>query len=100
MWGGPMSPGSAYVLLHHRMGEIDGVSGGWGFVRGGMGGVSRAIAASARAAGAEVRTEAEVAALDLRDRRGTRVTLVDGTSPQAGGGPSAGPPPGRAHPRW
>ena len=32
-----MSPGSAYVLLHHRMGEIDGVTGGWGFVRGGWG---------------------------------------------------------------
>jgi phytoene dehydrogenase-like protein len=70
MWGGPMSPGSAYVLLHHRMGEIDGVTGGWGFVRGGMGGVSEAIAASARAAGAEIRTNAEVGVIDVRDGLG------------------------------
>jgi phytoene dehydrogenase-like protein len=79
MWGGPMSPGSAYVLLHHRMGEIDGVTGGWGFVRGGMGGVSEAIAASARAAGAEIRTNTEVAAIDVSGGRTTGVTLADGT---------------------
>ena len=84
MWGGPMSPGSAYVLLHHRMGEIDGVTGGWGFVRGGMGGVSEAIAASARAAGAEIRTNAEVAAIDVAGGRTTGVTLADGTSVEAG----------------
>ena len=84
MWGGPMSPGSAYVLLHHRMGEIDGVSGGWGFVRGGMGGVSEAIAASARAAGAAIRTGAEVAAIDVKDGRTTGVTLADGTTFEAG----------------
>jgi len=84
MWGGPMSPGSAYVLLHHRMGEIDGVTGGWGFVRGGMGGVSEAIAASARAAGAEIRTNAEVAAIGVVGVRTTGVTLSDGTSIEAG----------------
>jgi phytoene dehydrogenase-like protein len=84
MWGGPMSPGSAYVLLHHRMGEIDGVTGGWGFVRGGMGGVSEAIAASARAAGAETRTNAEVAAIDVAGGRATGVTLTDGTRIEAG----------------
>jgi phytoene dehydrogenase-like protein len=84
MWGGPMSPGSAYVLLHHRMGEIDGVTGGWGFVRGGMGGVSEAIAASARAAGAEVRTNAEVASIGVKDGRTTGVTLRDGTIFEAG----------------
>jgi len=84
MWGGPMSPGSAYVLLHHRMGEIDGVTGGWGFVRGGMGGVSEAIAASARAAGAEIRTNAQVAAIDVAGGRATGVTLVDGTRIEAG----------------
>src|SRR5829696_7245470 len=84
MWGGPMSPGSAYVLLHHRMGEIDGVTGGWGFVRGGMGGVSDAIAASARAAGAEIRTNAEVAAIGVVGVRTTGVTLSDGTSIEAG----------------
>ncbi|MDP9479904.1 MAG: NAD(P)/FAD-dependent oxidoreductase, partial [Actinomycetota bacterium] len=85
MWGGPMSPGSAYVLLHHRMGETDGVTGGWGFVRGGMGGVSEAIAASARAAGAEIRTSAEVVAVDVSEGgRATGVTLADGTTLEAG----------------
>jgi phytoene dehydrogenase-like protein len=79
MWGGPMSPGSAYVLLHHRMGEVDGVTGGWGFVRGGMGGVSEAIAKSARAAGAQIRTGAEVMSIDVSDGRTTGVTLADGT---------------------
>jgi phytoene dehydrogenase-like protein len=83
MWGGPMSPGSAYVLLHHRMGEIDGVTGGWGFVRGGMGGVSEAIAASARAVGTEIRTNAEVAAIDVKGGRATGVTLADGTRIEA-----------------
>src|ERR687893_2362338 len=92
MWGGPMSPGSAYVLLHHRMGEIDGVTGGWGFVRGGMGGVSEAIAASARAAGAEIRTNAEVAAIDVTGGRATGVTLADGNTLQAGGGVFRAPP--------
>ena len=79
MWGGPMSPGSAYVLLHHRMGDAHGVIGGWSFVRGGMGGVSEAIAKSARAAGADIRTGAEVASIDVSDARATGVTLVDGT---------------------
>ena len=59
-------PGTAYVLLHHRMGDADGASGGWGFVRGGMGALWEAIAASARAAGAEIWTEAEVASIDTR----------------------------------
>jgi phytoene dehydrogenase-like protein len=62
------------------MGEIDGVTGGWGFVRGGMGGVSDAIAASARVAGAEIRTNAEVVAIDVAGGRATGVTLTDGTS--------------------
>jgi phytoene dehydrogenase-like protein len=84
MWGGPMSPGSAYVLLHHRMGEIDGVTGGWGFVRGGMGGVSEAIAASARAVGTVIRTNAEVAAIDVKGGRATGVTLADGARIEAG----------------
>ena len=84
MWGGPMSPGSAYVLLHHRMGETDGVTGGWGFVRGGMGGVSEAIASSARAAGAEIRTDAEVVSVDVSGGRATGVTLADGTTLEAG----------------
>lgn len=83
MWGGPMSPGSAYVLLHHRMGEVEGVTGGWGFVRGGMGAISEAIAASARAAGAVIKTEAEVASIDVSGETSTGVTLADGTTIRA-----------------
>ena len=58
--GGPRSPGTAYVLLHHVMGGVDGHRGLWGFVRGGMGTISSSIAAAARAAGAEIRANAPV----------------------------------------
>ena len=58
---GPRSPGTAYVLLHHYMGELDGVFRAWGFAKGGNGSVSAAIAAAARAAGAEIRCNAAVA---------------------------------------
>jgi phytoene dehydrogenase-like protein len=78
MWGGPMSPGSAYVLLHHRMGEVDGVGGCWGFARGGMGAISAAIAASAREAGARIETSCEVASIEVADGRVRGVTLADG----------------------
>ncbi len=80
MWGGPMSPGSAYVLLHHRMGSVDGVGGCWAFARGGMGAISEAIAASARAAGVTVLTSAEVASIDVSPSGGrvAGVTLSDG----------------------
>jgi phytoene dehydrogenase-like protein len=78
MWGGPMSPGSAYVLLHHRMGEVDGVGGCWGFARGGMGAISEAIAASAREAGVVIETNASVASIDVADGRVRGVTLADG----------------------
>src|SRR6185503_10824598 len=57
---GPATPGTAYVLMHHVMGGVGGVRGLWGFVGGGMGALSEALAASARAAGAEIRTNAEV----------------------------------------
>src|SRR3712207_5511190 len=80
MWGGPMSPGSAYTLLHHRMGDANDVTGGWGFVRGGMGALSEAIAGAARAAGVEIRTEAEVARIGVNGNgRATGVVLADGT---------------------
>lgn len=78
IWGGPMSPGSAYVLLHHRMGEVDGVTGCWGLVRGGMGAVSEAIAGAARAAGVDIETNAEVASIDVAAGRASGVTLADG----------------------
>jgi len=77
-WGGPMSPGSAYVLLHHRMGDVV-PHGGWAFVRGGMGALSAAIASSARAGGAEIRTGAEVARVFVGAGRARGVELADGT---------------------
>src|ERR1700761_5788137 len=58
---GPRSPGSAYVLLHHYMGEIDGAFRAWGFQKGGTGGISESIAGAARRLGAEVRLNAKVA---------------------------------------
>jgi phytoene dehydrogenase-like protein len=82
-WGGPRTPGTAYVLLHHRMGEVAGLRGGWGFVRGGMGALSEAIASAARAAGAEVRTDAEVAQVNVHGSHAVGVTLKDGTSLRA-----------------
>ncbi len=80
---GVRSPGTAYVLLHHYMGEIDGAFRAWGIPRGGTGGVSLAIASAARAQGAEVRTEAEVARIDVQGGRATGVTLVSGEELQA-----------------
>jgi len=78
-WCGPMSPGSAYVLLHHWMGEIDGHEGAWGWVHGGMGALSRALADAARAAGAEVRAEAPVRRVLVDGGRARGVELEDGT---------------------
>jgi phytoene dehydrogenase-like protein len=78
MWGGPMSPGSAYVLLHHRMGEVDGVGGCWGFARGGMGAISEAIASAAREAGVTIETDADVVSIDVSGGRARSVTLADG----------------------
>jgi phytoene dehydrogenase-like protein len=80
VWAGPRTPGTAYNLLHHELGELDGVGGAWGHVRGGMGAISEAIAASARASGAVVRTDAPVASIDVRDGRVYGVTLDDGES--------------------
>jgi phytoene dehydrogenase-like protein len=82
-WAGPRTPGTAYVLLHHRMGEVSGQRGGWAFVQGGMGALSEAIAASARSSGAEVRTDAEVIRIDVQGGRATGVTLGDGTELRA-----------------
>src|SRR5580704_1827152 len=75
----PSMPGTAYVLFHHVMGETNGVRGVWGYVRGGMGGISNALAASAKAHGAEIRTNAPVAKLLIRDGRVGGVVLEDGT---------------------
>jgi phytoene dehydrogenase-like protein len=75
---GPRSPGSAYVLLHHYMGEIDGAFRAWGFQKGGTGAISEAIASAARAAGAEIRTGAEVTRVSVRHGRATGVILAGG----------------------
>jgi phytoene dehydrogenase-like protein len=83
VWAGPRTPGTAYNLLHHALGEIDGISGGWGQVIGGMGAISTAIARSAEAAGAVIRTDAEVASIDIRDGRAIGVTLADGSELRA-----------------
>jgi len=77
-WAGPRSSGTAYVTLHHHIGDTDGQAGAWGFPRGGMGGVTRALAAAARSLGAEIRTDAEVARIRTRAGRVTGVTLATG----------------------
>src|SRR5436190_4785545 len=81
---GPRSPGTAYVLLHHYMGEIDGAFRAWGIPRGGTGGVSNAIGDAARAFGAEIRTEAPVAEIRTRGGRAVGVTLESGEEIDAG----------------
>ncbi len=77
-WAGPRSPGTGYVMLHHHIGGVDGQSGAWGFPRGGMGGVTSALHAAARAAGAKIRTGAEVARIRTVGDRVTGVTLANG----------------------
>ena len=61
-------PGTAYVLFHHVMGETNGKRGVWSYVRGGMGGLTQALAAAAKDLGVEIRTEAEVARILTRRR--------------------------------
>ncbi|MFD0555941.1 phytoene desaturase family protein [Stackebrandtia endophytica] len=77
-WAGPRSAGSAYVMLHHHVGDLDGTTGAWGFPRGGMGGVTQALARSARAYGAKIRTLAEVAKINVADGTVTGVSLANG----------------------
>ena len=83
VWAGPRTPGTAYNLLHHELGEIDGVPGQWGHVKGGMGAISAALARSAESAGAIVRTGAAVRSIDVRDGRVVGVTLAGGEEVQA-----------------
>src|SRR5260221_8719918 len=75
---GVRSPGTAYVLLHHYMGEIDGAFRSWGLSRGGTGSISNAIADAAREAGAEIRTEAPIAKIILKDNKACGVVLKNG----------------------
>ncbi|HYJ95077.1 MAG TPA: NAD(P)/FAD-dependent oxidoreductase, partial [Vicinamibacterales bacterium] len=80
---GPRTPGSAYVLLHHYMGEIDGAFRAWGFARGGTGAISESIARAARGFGAEVRLDAEVTKVKTNNGRATGVVLANGDELEA-----------------
>jgi phytoene dehydrogenase-like protein len=82
--GGPRSQGTAYILLHHTMGGVAGHRGLWGFVRGGMGAVSKAIAGAARAAGAEIRVNAPVERITIKGGAVTGVVLKSGEEISAG----------------
>jgi phytoene dehydrogenase-like protein len=75
---GVRSPGTAYVLLHHYMGEIDGAFRSWGFSRGGTGAISNAIADAAREFGTEIRTEAPIAKIIVKNNRAQGVVLQNG----------------------
>src|SRR5450432_2281531 len=75
---GVRSPGTAYVLLHHYMGEIDGAFRSWGFSRGGTGGISNAIAGAAKEAGVEIRTEAAVNRILIKNGVAQGVVLEGG----------------------
>jgi phytoene dehydrogenase-like protein len=75
---GPKSPGTAYVLLHHYMGELDGAFTAWGQQKGGTGGVSEAIASAARSHGAEIRCNAPVAQVIVKNGRAVGVALENG----------------------
>jgi len=75
---GVRSPGTAYVLLHHYMGEIDGAFRSWGFSRGGTGAISNAIADAAREAGVEIRTEAPISKIIIKDGKARGVVLKNG----------------------
>jgi phytoene dehydrogenase-like protein len=75
---GPRSPGTAYVLLHHYMGDIDDAVGSWGFARGGMGAVTQAMSDSLLASGGSIRTDAPVAQILVRGGKTTGVVLDSG----------------------
>src|SRR6516164_5120976 len=75
---GVRSPGTAYVLLHHYMGEIDGAFRAWGFARGGTGAISNAIGDAAREAGAEIRTQVGVAQILIKEGKAVGVATTNG----------------------
>lgn len=82
-YGSPDSPGSAYVLLHHVFGEVNGKQGVWGHVPGGMGAITQMMAAAARDAGVEIQTGARVAALLSDGDRASGIRLADGSEIRA-----------------
>jgi phytoene dehydrogenase-like protein len=83
-WAGPDEPGTAYVMLHHSIGDVgDGHLGSWGFQQGGMGGVSTSIRKAAEAFGCEIRTNAKVKKIVAKNGRAVGVVLADGTELRA-----------------
>lgn len=80
---GVYSPGTAYVLLHHYMGDVDGSVGAWGFARGGMGAVADALASSFKSFGGEIVCDADVHRVIVKGGRAVGVALADGTEYQA-----------------
>lgn len=82
-YASPYSPGSAYVLLHHVVGEVNGVSGVWGHAVGGMGAITEAMATEARSLGVTIRTESEVVTIETSQQSAKSVHLADGSSLQA-----------------
>ena len=75
---GPYSPGSAYVLLHHYMGEVDGTVGAWGYSRGGMGSITKAMAASLKASGGDIIAGSPVTKILIKNNRSHGVVLENG----------------------
>ncbi|MGF0537750.1 phytoene desaturase family protein [Agrobacterium sp. ES01] len=80
---GPMSPGSAYVLLHHYMGDVDGNVGAWGYARGGMGAITQALSQSLQASGGEIRAGQGIERILIKNGRAVGVTLADGSEIRA-----------------
>jgi phytoene dehydrogenase-like protein len=78
IWGGPSTPGTSYVYGHHSVGEFKGTLGQWGFVKGGMGGITQALARSAEAYGAQVRLNAPVRQVVVKSGTATGVELASG----------------------
>jgi phytoene dehydrogenase-like protein len=82
-YGSPYTPGSAYVLLHHVFGEVNGVKGAWGHAIGGMGAITQAMAKACAEAGADIRLNASVREVILNGARAEGVVLSDGTAIRA-----------------
>ena len=83
-FAGPEQAGTGYVLAHHYAGRAHGAQGAWGFVRGGMGGITRALALALRSAGGAIRTQADVERIVVEGGRARGVVLRDGTEIGAG----------------
>ena len=75
---GPYSPGSAYVLLHHYMGEVDGNVGAWGYARGGMGSITQAMSKSLEASGGEIKAGSPVSNILIKNNRSYGLVLENG----------------------